>query len=100
MLASSDQKPFDPTSARAYASPDSLLDAEVNAMEPENRRSSVWEDFRAGRIGRRALLRGMMALGGGLTMSAAGAAAQTPSSSAQTGAPSGRMTGFSLRGAC
>jgi hypothetical protein len=56
---------------------------------------SLWKDFRAGLIGRRALLRGMMALGGGLTM-AAGAGAQTAPGSAPAGAGSGRMTGGKL----
>jgi L-ascorbate metabolism protein UlaG (beta-lactamase superfamily) len=62
-------------------------------MEPASRGGSLWEDFRAGRIGRRALLRGLMALGGGLTtMAATAAAAQT----APGPAASGRLTGGKL----
>jgi len=57
-------------------------------MEPLGRGASLGEDFGAGRIGRRALLRSMLVLGGGLAMAACGALAQIA-----PGRASGRMTG-------
>ena len=52
------------------------------------RGASLGEEFGAGRIGRRALLRSMLVLGGGLAMAACDAAAQTA-----PGGASGRMAG-------
>jgi len=51
-------------------------------MEPLGRGTSLGEDFGAGRIGRRALLRSMLVLGGGLAMAACGAVTQTAPGSA------------------
>ena len=57
-------------------------------MEPLGGGLSLGADLSAGRIGRRALLRSMLVLGGGLAMAACGAATQTAPGSA-----GGRRTG-------
>ena len=42
-------------------------------MDRAEREEALWARFRHGRIGRRALLRGLLAAGGYVTLSAAGA---------------------------
>ncbi len=58
-------------------------------MEHAERRPSLWEDVRAGRIGRRALLRGMLAVGGGLTTAAGAEAQQRAGEAPSAGGPPG-----------
>jgi L-ascorbate metabolism protein UlaG (beta-lactamase superfamily) len=59
--------------------------------------ASLWQEYRAGRINRRSLLKGMLAVGGGLAASARAAAAQTSAPApAPAATPPGRPAGGTL----